>query len=436
MKGGFLSLVFLLLPALSAASGARARDLPLPGFTARVLVRLKGPVLLGGADALPSGELLFFRDNDLVRWNGRTVVKVHSFPRGTMGAFVKATGKGLFAAESTTGTIYKVDPARGKVVPVLKAGYPFDLAESPRGGLFLSANPGWGSGGSGNRIYLVDPSRGTSREVVRLKGPSGPIAFDGGGNLYYATQSPSYPTPPGAVRILRWTEGQVRRAAAGGGVLSEKDAVLVWKGLDGAFGMALDRMGRIYLSDPRKGKLLRLDPAAGKKEILLEAPKFPKAGYTILRFLGGGGAATFDPWQPPGGGRLLVCASDFLSFAALIELRPARPVLTCSPFPMVPPGRIRFQGAGGPSRRPALLLLSPVGAVPEALLPLGRGGPLFLGVLPHPWLLAFPVNTGSKGGFSLDLSYPGGGPLVVFGQVLFGGGGLPFTSSLLVVKLL
>ena len=426
----------LFLLGLVLCGALSAQGTAPPGFSTRSILNLKGPVLLGGFDVLPGGDILFFRDHFLMRWDGKTAVKVHAFPAGTYGAFVKATGKGVFVGESSTGKIYLMDPVSGKLSARISVRNPFDLVESPSGGIYVSANPGWGAGGSGNRIYLVDPAKGTLDEVARVKGPSGPLAFDKRGNLYYATQAPTYPTPPGAVRILRWTAAQVL-GAAGAGSLTEKDASQIWKGLDGAFGMVLDRFGRIYVSDPQKGTVLRLDPASGKKEILLAAPAFPKTGYTVLRLSGEKGPASFDPWQPGSGGRILLCASDYLSFASLVELLPARPVLTCSPWPKAPAGRIRFDLAGGPPSSPALLLLSPLGAAPEAVLPTWGRAPLFLGVLPHPWLLALPLATGGKGGFTLDLLYPGGGPLVVYAQVFFPGTGIPpFTSSPWAVKLL
>ncbi len=430
-----LLLPFLLFPLLPARAPG-AGGLPAPGFSCRTLLALKGGAFPGGMDLLPGGDLVFFQGNLLFRWDGKKRVLLHAFPAGTAGAFVKYTAKGVFAAESTNGRIYRLDPLSGKTTLIAAVRYPFDLVQAPRGGLYLSANPGWGGGGSGNRIYLLDPARGGLDEIVRLQGPSGPVAFDARGNLYYATQSSTYPTPPGAVRILRWPAARVR-AAAGPGYLTAKDAVTVWSNLDGAFGMVLDGMGRIYLTDPRKGILLQLDPEKKKKRILLQAPPFSWTGYTFLRLAGEKGPATLDPWQPPGGGRLVLAASDYLSYSAFLELSPSRPVLASTPWPAVPPGSLSLDLSKGPASSAGILLLSPLGASPEIGLPLGERAPLFLGVLPHPWMLAFPVTTGAKGSFSLKLTYPGGGPMVVYGQVLFlGSPGLPATSSPLGMKLL
>ena len=437
MRGAFLSR--LLPPAavlLAAALGsAPAQDVARAGFASARLLSLSGPVRLGGFDFLPGGGLLLFRDNFLMRWNGKSMTRVRAFPAGSFGAFVRNTGKGIFVGESSSGGVFLLDPVTGRLSRAAAVRFPFDLAESPRGGVYLSANPGWGSGNSGTRIYLLDPGRGSLDEIVRLSGPSGPIAFDGAGNLYYAVQSSTYPTPPGAVRILRWAASRVA-GAVGPGFLTEKDARVVWKGLDGAFGMTLDRWGRIYLTDPRKGLLLRLDPSTGGREILLAGPAYPKTGYSFLRMVEGKGPATFDPYQPARGGRILLCASDYLSFAAVAELRPARPRLSCAPAPVVPPGWTRFSLAGGPSASPGLLLLSPRGSPAEIPLFPGRRAPLFLGVLPHPWTIALPFRTGAGGGWTKALNYAGGGPILVYGQAFFTTPGSVFTSSLLVLRLL
>ena len=426
---------FLLCLLLPRPGPGRAQ-VPAPGFSSRVLLALKGGPFSGGMDVLPGGDLVFFQGNRLFRWNGNKTVLLHAFPAGTTGAFVRSTARGVFAAESTRGGVYRLDLLSGKAVLVASVKYPFDLAQAPWGGLYLSANPGWGGQGGGNRIYLLDPVRGKVDEIVRLQGPSGPLAFDAKGNLYYATQSSTYPTPPGAVRVLRWPAARVR-AASGPGYLTPKDASVVWNKLDGAYGMVLDRFGRIYLTDPRKGVLLQLDPEKKRKRLLLQAPPFSWTGYTCLRLAGEKGPAALDPWQPPGGGRLILAASDFLSFSAFLEVTPSRPVLASTPWPAVPPGNLSLDLSKGPDSSPGILLLSPLGVYPEVGLPLGERAPLFLGVLPHPWMLAFPVKTGAKGAFSLNLAYPGGGPLAVYGQVLFPGGpGMPATSTLLPLKLL
>jgi len=427
-----LPLLLFFLPAGSCLSQGTTP----PGISSRSLISWGGSAFLGGFDVLPGGDVLYFLGSAIMRWDGSKSSRVAAFPKGTFGAFLRVTTRGILVGESTVGGIYFLDLSSGKLSQAAKVKFPFDLAESPSGGIYLSANPGWGGASSGNRIYLLDPVKHTLDEIARVSGPSGPLAFDRAGNLYYAVQSSTYPTPPGAVRILRWEAARVK-AAAGPGRLSEKEAVLVRSGLDGAFALSLDRLGRIYLTDPQKGRLLRLTPGRGRPEVLFQARPFSWTGYTYMRLVEGAGPATIDPWQPAGGGRILLAASDYLSFSSLLELRAARPRLTSSPWPRVPSGPLTLALQGGPPSSPVLFLVSPAGNPGEIHLLQGGTGPLFFGVLPHPWLLVLPSATGSGGGAALHLAYPGGGPMTVYCQVFFSsaGGGWA-TSSLLPLKLL
>lgn len=421
MRTVLLSL--LLFSPLLLCRALPAQGLPAPGFALSVRTGAPGaPGAFTGFDLLPGGDLLLLSGSDAVLATATPPRVVFSFPVGTMGAFVRNTACGLFLAESTLGSVLLIDPDSGWFREVVRVGFPFDLAEGPAGELYLSANPGFGTPSSGSRIYLLDPVKGALDEIVRLPGPSGPVAVDGAGALYCAVQSAVYPTPPGAVKVLCWTAAQVK-SALGPGQLTEQAAAVAWAGLDGAFGLAVDRMGRLYATDPQKGGVLRFDPGDRSVERLLGATPLTATGHASIRIYAGPGPATLDAYQPAGAGSILVAASDYLTFARVEELRPARPALSSSPWPEVPVGgQLRFALSGAPPGGPVVLLLSPAALPGEAALFLGGRAPLFLGVGPHYLALALVLGADAAGKAALQARYPGGGPMDLFAQAFPAGG--------------
>src|SRR5690606_19334944 len=172
------------------------------------------------------------------------------------------------------------------------------------------------------------------------------------GDLLYATQTAAWPSPPGSVRLLRFPAARLRTALAGGPALAESDGVEIAR-LDGAFDLACDDRGAIYVSDPQHGDVRRVAPDGR----LDPTPLLPRAarGTLGLVFVDGSDA-TFDAWQPEAGGALWVGTSDWLSFSAIHAVRPARPEVTATPPD--PTGPFRVAASGLPASAPAWFLVN------------------------------------------------------------------------------
>lgn len=400
---------------VAVAAGLRSQaPLPLaPGYAATELVRETGHPL-GFAGFTPgrgSGDLFFAVDHAV--WHrdaAGNVTLVHAFPvRARCDLLVHPPGHGaLYYADDLSGGMVVRDLATGteSVRPLLPNT--FDLDVTAGGDLLASANPLWPGTGARPGIWLLDPQGGTAhREIVALDGVSGPLVVDrASGDVLYATQNASYPTPPGSVTVLRFPAARVAAAIAGGPTLTARDAVPFAAGLDGAFDLAFDDRGRLLVSDPIDGRVERIR----RDGSLDPVPLVPAHGRSALglAFLDGG-PATFDPYQPGDGGVLLVGVNDWATFGGVFAVRPARPEATSPSGPTASAGNLAVELTGLPPGGVAWVLFNhrpPL--VPEpALFEIG-GAPVFWALDMTVPPLSAPVRSGATGSARLDLPYSGG----------------------------
>lgn len=296
----------------------------------------------------------------------------------------------------------------------------FDLEIAPGGAVLVSANPTWPAPGNRCGIWLVDLAQGQHREIVQLAGPSGPLCFDAQGNLLFALQSATYPTPPGGVRVIRFAAADVGAAIAGTRTLTLADAQTVIAALDGAFDLEVDDRGRIYTSDPQHGDIRRTLPDAGPLDPVpfVARPAAPwLRSTTSLQFLDLSPATTFDAWQPAGG-TLWCCSSDLAVSSSVHALQPQRPELFALPGTTLPKGNVRIGAKHAPPQASTLLLISTAAPVTE-WTPFALGGaPLWLGIdamAPLAWVAG---ATDARGDVAFDFVQPGGAALTVAAQLV------------------
>jgi len=347
----------------------------------------------------------------------------------------RATDHVLFSDQASH-VLYDHDASTGQTQAVGSVpANTFDLAFTPDGRTLLAAaNPSWPSPGARPGIWRVDPG-GNHREVVQLGGASGPLAFAFGGDLVCATASATVPPPPQSSRLLRFAAARVAAALAGGPALGEPDAVVVGSPLDAAFDLAIDGQERAYVTGGVLGQVLRIDLVNGARspQPWLESGA---AGTTQLAWLRGPGPATFDPFQPEGGGTLLVTIADWAGVhTEVVEVSAARPGLAVLPGNPVPRGLASVRVHGAAAGAPCILFLSELAAVPEVPWLSWNGAPLFFGLDPHVPPLVLPGTTDAAGQAAWPFVHAGPGGAAFALQALTLTASVAGTSSAVTVRL-
>jgi hypothetical protein len=287
----------------------------------------------------------------------------------------------------------------------------FDLVVMPSGAILASANPLWPASGAIPGLWLVDPTGGSHhRDIVQLgPGASGPLAVHPvDGDLYYATASASYPTPPGSVRVMRFGAGAVAAAMAGGTALGPADATMLPARLDGAFDIVFDDRGRLLASNPQDGRveIVRADGTLDPVPLCSAQPGTSSLGMAFAD----GSAATLAAYQPGEGGTLWVATNDWSTLAAVHAIRAARPVASSASGPTATAGNLRVDVDGLPPMVTGVLafnILPALGA--EIPLNLGRADePCWWGLDPQMPLLTVTCTADALGRAQATLPYQGG----------------------------
>lgn len=398
-----------LLAAMPAALAAQAIPSPPPGFAApAVFVEASfGGSVRGCVDAPPHGVVAALRNVVELRPDLVQRTAILTLATGIDVAFVAIdpfTGR-VLAGELASGRVHSVDPATLATASFGGVANTFDAIAIGADELLVSANPTWPAPGAASGVWHLGAGR-APRELLRLIGPSGPLAIDADGNLLVAEIGAVVPPPPGAVRLLRVRGAALQRALGGGAALSMNDIDAIGGGWNGAYDLAVDDLNRVHVSDPASSVVLHSAPGA-----------FTPTGTTIdvgaaysglhLQFAAHAGAP-FRPFQPPEHApALFIGASNWVRYE-LLRLEPARPQLDVQPGPAVGPGPLQLAVHAGPASGFALLAATFGGAVPERVVASLEGVPIWL-ALPFGAPIAvqgFALDAGGNGG--LALLHPGG----------------------------
>lgn len=430
-----------VLPALlSAAATAQSPVVVPPGFALQSLVTERSqPSQVRGAAFDPAsgehwlglGSTVFHRP-DPWTWN-----TVHQFTAPEdLGLLKCAGGRIVWFTALHAGTAFRLDPAGGAMTSFAGVPNAFDLAVGPAGEVLLSANPNWPAPGADTGLWHVGPGR-TPREVLRLRGPSGPLTFDPDGNLLVAELGPVVPVPPGGARILRFPRARWQAALATTTVLTPADADAIGTGWNGAYALCCDDRGRLHVTDPGTMVVERTLPFSLQRDPVA-ACGLPFAGLQ-LQFVPGNGAP-FLPFQPEAlAGAMLVGSGDFVSEWTLHALRPRRPDFDVLPGPVFGAGLPTFRLRGGPAGGIAFLAASADAPRAEWLAAVPDGTPLWLGLDPYAPIATAAFALDGTGNGQVQVRHPGGFALQVQFQALAlgaAGSGRHGTSGLLPVQLL
>lgn len=224
--------------------------------------------IAGGVSYLPDGDILAFT-NDYV--NGPSLLRYDAngdglpaggqeifaqFDSSTFPDFVEVSPSGKFALAGVSGsssTVFKVDLGSKTVSPYFTAPGNFDLVFIDETKAYLSANPGGFNSAIPNEISLVELSATpTMRTVISVGNtPSGPIALNNQGDLYYVAGTFTFPAPANSSRLLRFAAADLALAASNSSVLAESNAassMIVPGGYDMVFHKLDSSSGELFIS--------------------------------------------------------------------------------------------------------------------------------------------------------------------------------------------
>jgi len=192
-----------------------------------------------------------FPDVNVWRHTGFGTTNIHAQPSNFAGSSVIAIGDYLYFNDSTSDdqNIWKFGPLSGTPAAILTSTTANSGLYSDGSDLFIAGAMGFGTNevfhstlnSSGELVSDPATSLGTTF------GSSGPLAFDGAGNLFYA---PGF----GDTRIFRWTAAQVQAAIADPVADPLPTTGVEWYdyssdfNVSGATGMVVDAAGNLVVS--------------------------------------------------------------------------------------------------------------------------------------------------------------------------------------------
>ncbi|MDP6519498.1 MAG: hypothetical protein QF411_06335 [Planctomycetota bacterium] len=326
MQKTLLSLAALAVCSLSA-SLTWASDTITPGFA----ITASSPAPAYGASyaTLSDGRIVTFDSAsfDLFAADGTLLQNLGTLPAAVWASFVEIDPSETYAliGESQSGDVFSVDLSGAGVTTVANLPYNFDAVfdTDPHFALISAAICGWGCG---NDIVRLEVATGTVTSLAQIAGPSGPLALNALGELYYGTQDPAYPAPPASTDIIYWTAAQL----ASGAPLDETNATLLAAGFDGASALAVDPASQnLFVAENLygvSGKIHQLDRFGARVAEVASGLNW----LSNMEFMLTGGADTFQAWQP-GGVTMIYRSDDFTVYTTdRVTITPARPTATIS----------------------------------------------------------------------------------------------------------
>ncbi len=307
---------------------------------------VQGPARsIGAYDAyatLPDGDRVVFDglEVDRVHDDGTLVAVLGTTSRYGFPAFVVPDPTHAYAlvAESSGGKIRRVDLGGTGMTFLAHLDFAYDLVFEDGPSVLVSAAPcGFGCG---SEIDRIDLATGAVTLVASVNGPSGPLARDADGNLYYGLQNTQ--TPPIPMPILRWTKAQVE----GGALLHEADAIVFASGLDAPSSMKFDPVSRhlIVADAPYQGTCrIREFTATGQPLGSLVESSLYLSNVEPAITAGPGSCQAFQP----DGVALLFRHTDFhASTSEIRTLDALRPQATMTGPGLTGPGPVTFHVSG------------------------------------------------------------------------------------------
>lgn len=422
---------FTLLAFASAAAfapSARASIAPAPGWQNAVVQAAPGGTFPGGMDWLPNGRVALFDGTAIVEIDpatGSVAAVLYTPPSPVFGSFIEVdpTGTYLLFGESSNGTITRVPLNLQAPSPFATIAFNFDCAFAPDGAAFVSAGPSFVT----TQIYRLDPQGGAPDLIADFNGPSGPIAFDAAGNLFYGENAAGFPAPVGTQTIFQFSASQVA-SAVGPGSLPRAQATPYAGGQTSPFDLAFDAEGDLFIADTGAGTVIEFPAAGGLASVVGAEAPFSAVTYLAFRTKTALVPGIFAPFQPETSGALAVLSTDFFSFNDLNVIRPKRAVLATTPANPIPSGSFTFSLAGGPQSGAALFFVAGAPFAPEFAV-YSSGVPFLFGFAPGSLFGTAPAPLDAGGGYSVNVVHPGGLASVVVQAALVDPLGRPLGTS-------
>jgi hypothetical protein len=321
---------FYFSGALVALSLPLHADTTGPGWGQDFIRVLTAQTAFASHDTLANGDRIVYDGSTLWREqdDGTVTQILGSTTANFFATFVEVDPAETFVVfgESSTGGIYRVPLASpgGMLFPIAALNFNYDLAFEAGGNsaLVSAATCGFGCG---NEIHRLDLSTGATTLVAGVTGPSGPLAFSAAGDLYYAVQSDTFPTPPGAVSLVRWSAAQV---ASGPYPLTLARANLFTPGLDGGSSLAFDpQYGHLFLGESNFGatsRVIEIDRFGAVVGEVASSPDF-MGKVEVFDAPGDGVLGAFQP----AGARLQYRTTEFNQVTSqIVRVSPRRPELS------------------------------------------------------------------------------------------------------------
>jgi hypothetical protein len=338
---------FVCLPLVGFTTSTTAQaDTPTPGF---VLNALPYPGA-GLVTTLANGEFLAFDGQVLSRHDssGALLQTLTTLPNFVFASFLVVDPTESFAifGESSNQEILKIDIATGAILLTDNLTFSFDAVFLDADTVLISAAVCGFCGD--NNFYLYESNDGSMQEIAQVSGPSGPLALDAAGNLYYAQQSGLFPAPAGSTSILRFDAALLD----GSVYLGDSDATVISTGFDAGGDLVCDpATGALYLAESSfstgNSFLFEVKSTRGSSNLVATSGAFTSIGG--LEFVSGAAPAAFAPYQPAFGGTLRYTTTDFFSFSDRYEVRPARTELALSGVGVTGAGPFDLDLTGGPA---------------------------------------------------------------------------------------
>lgn len=240
--------VIAIAGLLAFAGGAIAAVTASPGVTVTEVFATGGGDSIVSFDWGPDGSFYYSTGNfspqmTVYRWDGSSATEIFSQP-AYPGSWVACNGDYVYFTQDSDMAVYKYDTAAGGQAAVT-------LQQPGLWGIFFHAGEAFIVGsdalwqGTISHSAIAAAGELSAPSLLgTVVDPSGPMAFDAEGNLYY---SAGYSQQ----RILKYSAGEVADAMAGGSGLGDPDGH-VWASFtgtgDGATGMAFDADGALVLT--------------------------------------------------------------------------------------------------------------------------------------------------------------------------------------------
>ncbi|TAJ21917.1 MAG: hypothetical protein EPO68_04045 [Planctomycetota bacterium] len=350
------------------ARGATAQDVAAPGFS---LTPLPYPGQ-SCTSTFANGDVLCFDGVAIARFDagGAPLATYATLPAFVFPSFVRLDAAEQYAlvGENSSDQLWRLELPAGALVPLPALHFNFDAVQRDAAVWYLSAATcGFNCG---TEIWKLDALAGTTELRARLDGPSGPVALDPAGNLYFASQSGAFPAPPGSTSILFLLGSQL----AAGPVLAPSNAFAIASGFDGGGDLLYDASTqRLLLAENNYGsglnRIVFVNGGPASSPVLVDGA--PGQWISNLELAPAAPFGVLAAFQPPGD-RLRYNTTDFALAHARISLEPLRPVLALRGPGASGAGTLELNVDGAPPTGWALFAFGPAGSVGaiEAPLPL------------------------------------------------------------------